>query len=153
MKSIPSGSAAWGIRLGGHSAMFTAAFDPRLRVIVSSCGFTRFHRDDVPSWTGRNYMPRIAAVYGNDADRVPFDFPEIVAAFAPRPFLACAATRDSDFDVTGVRETIEAAGRIYDLFSRRADLRAVYPDAEHSFPADARQAAWEFLDRHLKPSR
>ncbi|MGE5194553.1 MAG: DUF2920 family protein [Deltaproteobacteria bacterium] len=142
-----------GHSLGGHSVMFTAVFDPRLRVIVSSCGFTRFHRDDVPSWTGRNYMPRIAAVYGNDADRLPFDFPEIVAAFAPRPFLACAATRDGDFDVAGVRETIESAGRIYELFDRRANLRAVYPDAEHSFPPEARQAAWEFLDQHLKPPR
>jgi cephalosporin-C deacetylase-like acetyl esterase len=142
-----------GHSLGGHSAMFTAVFEPRLRVIVSSCGFTRFHRDDLPSWTDRTYMPRIAAVYANDADRVPFDFPEIVAAFAPRPFLACAATRDSDFDVRGVRETLEAAGRVYDLFGRRSHIRAFYPDAEHSFPADARQAAWEFLDAHLKPSK
>lgn len=28
-----------GLSLGGHNALFTAAFDPRLKVIVSSCGF------------------------------------------------------------------------------------------------------------------
>jgi hypothetical protein len=38
-------------------------------------------------------MPRIASVYRNDPDRVPFDFTEIVASFAPRAFLACAARR------------------------------------------------------------
>jgi len=32
-----------GHSLGGHNAIFTAVFDPRLRVIVSSCGFTPLH--------------------------------------------------------------------------------------------------------------
>jgi dienelactone hydrolase len=139
-----------GHSLGGHSAIFTAVFELRLQAIVSSCGFTRFPKDDPPSWTGKNYMPRIASVYRNDPKQVPFDFPELIAALAPRPFLACAATRDDDFDVTGVRESMEAAGRIYDLFDRQTRLRAVYPDAAHSFPPAARQAAWEFLDEFLK---
>jgi dienelactone hydrolase len=139
-----------GHSLGGHSAIFTAVFEPRLRAIVSSCGFTRFPKDDMPSWTGKSYMPRIASAYNNDARQVPFDFPELIAALAPRPFLACAATRDDDFDVTGVRETIEAAGWIYDVFQQPDHLRAVYPDAGHSFPPAARQAAWAFLDEQLK---
>lgn len=63
-----------GHSLGGHGALFTAAFEPRLRAVVTSCGFTRFHRDDVPSWTGPRYMPRIASEFGSHPDRVPFDF-------------------------------------------------------------------------------
>lgn len=139
-----------GHSLGGHSAMFTAAFDTRIKAIVSSCGFTRFAKDDMPSWTGKTYMPRIASVYGNSAERLPFDFPEIVATFAPRPFFACAATRDDDFDVAGVRETLRAAGSVYDLFGARDRLQAYFPDVPHSFPADARNVAYEFLDKHLK---
>jgi len=139
-----------GHSLGGHSAIFTAVFEPRLQVIVSSCGFTRFAKDDLPSWTGKNYMPRIASLFHNDAKQVPFDFPELIAALSPRPFLACAATRDDDFDVTGVRETMKAAGWIYDLVpSSSSHLRAVYPDAGHSFPPATRQTAWEFFDEHL----
>ena len=38
-----------GHSLGGHNAMFTAPFEPRLKAIVSNCGFCRFHKDDVPS--------------------------------------------------------------------------------------------------------
>ncbi|MDP7017544.1 MAG: DUF2920 family protein [Pirellulaceae bacterium] len=139
-----------GHSLGGHNARFTAAFDPRLRVVVSSCGFTRFHKDDVPSWTGPRYMPRIKADFGSDADRVPFDFTEIVAAFAPRPFLAVAAERDSDFDAGGVRDVIRSAQPIYRLFQREADLRAIYPDSPHDFPPAARRQAYEFLDKHLR---
>jgi pimeloyl-ACP methyl ester carboxylesterase len=139
-----------GHSLGGHNAMFTAAFEPRLKVIVSSCGFTGFQRDDVPSWTGWRYMPRIASIFGNDADRLPFDFPEIIAAFAPRPFMACAAIHDRDFDVTGVRESLAAARPIYELFEHSDHLQAVYPDTPHDFPPAAREQAYRFLDRSLK---
>jgi dienelactone hydrolase len=141
-----------GHSLGGHSAMFTAAFDQRLKAVVSSCGFTRFHKDDVPSWTGPRYMPRIASVYLNDPDRLPFDFTEIVASFAPRAFLACAAQRDDDFDVSGVRDAIASAATVYKLHDRPERLRALYPDSGHAFPKDARQAAYEFFDIMLKKS-
>ena len=31
------------------------------------------------------------------------------------------------------------------------NLKAVYPDAGHDFPEEGRKAAYEFLDKHLKP--
>jgi len=138
-----------GHSLGGHNAMFTAAFEPRIKVIVSSCGFTRFHRDDLPSWTGRTYMPRIASHFQNDADQMPFDFPEIIALFAPRPFLACAATRDDDFDIQGVKESLESAIPIYKLVGDSRHLVGYYPDSGHGFPSDARKVAYQFLEQHL----
>src|SRR5690606_16293072 len=73
-----------GHSLGGHNTMFTAAFEPRIKVIVSNCGFTRFHKyygGKLKGWTSPRYMPRIASEYDNNPDRVPFDFPEIVASF------------------------------------------------------------------------
>lgn len=139
-----------GHSLGGHNAMFTAAFEPRLKVIVSSCGFTRFHRDDMPSWTGPRYMPLITKDFKNDANLVPFDFTEIIGTFAPRPFLACAATKDHDFDVTGVREAMASARPIYELYGKKENLQAYYPEAKHDFPADARKVAYDFLETHLK---
>lgn len=142
-----------GHSLGGHNTMFTAAFEPRIRVMVSSCGFTRFHKDDMPSWTGPRYMPRIASVYKNDANRVPFDFTEIVGTFAPRPFLACAAVKDSDFDVSGVRDVMAAAKPIYELYGKPDHLAAFYPNTGHDFPAEARKTAYEFLDLHLQRRR
>jgi dienelactone hydrolase len=142
---------AIGHSLGGHNAMFTALFEPRIKVIVSSCGFTSFRKDDLPSWTGPRYMPRIASEFGNDPSRVPFDFHEIVAAFAPRPFLACAAERDDDFDASGVRDVLRTAAAVYKLHGVSDRLEAIYPEAPHSFPIAARLRAYEFLSRHLKP--
>lgn len=128
------------------------AFDTRIKAIVSSCGFTRFHKDDMPSWSGPRYMPLIASRFGNNANRVPFDFTEIVGSFAPRPFLACAAVREDDFDVSGVRDVIAAAKPVYRLFGKPDNLAAYYPDSGHSFPADARNVAYEFFDKHLRQS-
>lgn len=139
-----------GHSLGGHNAIFTAVFEPRLKAIVSSCGFTRFHKDDVPSWNGPRYMPRIATVYDNNANKLPFDFTELVGSFAPRAFLAVAATGDDDFDVGGVRDVIQSVRPIYKLLGADKKLQAIYPDAPHSFPREARLRAYEFLDAQLR---
>ena len=144
-----------GHSLGGHNTMFTAAFDPRIKALVSNCGFTRFHKyygGKLKGWTSPRYMPLIASRYGNNPDRVPFDFTEIVACFAPRAFLASSPLHDSNFEVSGVRDVIAAARPIYALYGHSENLQANYPDAEHSFPPAAREVAYRFLDKHLKKS-
>lgn len=142
-----------GHSLGGHNAIFTALQEPRLSVIVSSCGFTRMGRDDVPSWSGPRYMPRIASEFANDGERLPFDFTELIAALAPRPFLACAAVGDDDFDVQGVREVMAAARAVYKRHGSEAHLQEEYPEGPHDFPTAARKRAYEFLDQHLRGQR
>jgi dienelactone hydrolase len=141
-----------GHSLGGHNAMFTAAFEPRLKAVVSSCGFTRFHRymnGNLTGWTSPRYMPRIASVYNKDPDRMPFDFPEVVAAIAPRAFFSNSPEHDANFDVGGVRDCIAAAKPIFALLGVPDNLQVVYPDYAHDFPDEARKLAYEFLDRQL----
>jgi len=141
---------AIGHSLGGHNAILTAVFDPRVQAVVTSCGFTTFLKDDMPSWTGPTYMPRIRTEYANDAARVPFDFPELVAALAPRTVIVVAAEEDSDFNVGGIRETVDAARAVYQLFGAESNLAARYPPGPHAFPDEARQWAYERLDGALK---
>lgn len=142
-----------GHSLGGHNTMFTAAFEPRIKVLVSNCGFTRFHKyydGKLKGWTSPRYMPLINDRYENNADKVPFDFPEIVASFAPRPFLASSPLHDSNFEVSGVKDSIASAKPIYRLFGVEDQLQANYPDCAHDFPEPVRAVAYEFFDRHLK---
>lgn len=139
-----------GHSLGGHNALFTALFEPRLKAAVSSCGFSSMRKDDLPSWTGPVYMPRIKTEFGNDVARLPFDFHEVVTALAPRAFLACAAEKDDDFDASGVRDVMAAAKAVYKLHGAEDRLAAHYPKGPHAFPPEARKVAYEFLDRHLK---
>lgn len=142
-----------GHSLGGHNAIFTAVFEPRLKAVVSSCGFSSMQKDDVPSWTGRTYMPLIASGFKNDPKLLPFDFHELIAAIAPRSFFASAATKDNDFDVTGVKDVLDAARPIYSLFGKADDLVGHYPEAGHSFPEQSRKLAYDFLDRALRHRR
>ncbi len=142
-----------GHSLGGHNTMFTAFFEPRIKCLVSNCGFTRFHKyynGALKGWTSARYMPLIDSRHHNSPDEVPFDFPEIVASFAPRPFLASSPLRDSNFEVSGVKDTITSARPIYALFGAADALQVNYPDCAHDFPEDVRKVAYEFFDKHLR---
>ena len=142
-----------GHSLGGHNTMFTAAFESRIKAMISNCGFTRFHKyygGKLAGWTSKRYMPLIASRHHNNPDEVPFDFTEIVGSFAPRPFLASAPLHDSNFEVSGVKDVIAAARPIYALYGKPENLAANYPDCEHDFPPEARKVAYEFFDRHLQ---
>jgi putative membrane-bound dehydrogenase-like protein len=144
-----------GHSLGGHNAMFLAAFDLRIKAIVSSCGWTPFHDyygGKLAGWAQPCYMPRIRDVYHLDADRVPFDFYEVVAAFAPRAFLSISPLADDNFEVAGVKKPIPAAEEVYRLFAAADRLQARYPDCAHDFPTAEREAAYAFFDRQLAAS-
>ena len=144
---------AIGHSLGGHNAIFTAAFDDRLVAVVSSCGFTPFpdyYQGDVKGWTSDRYMPRIASEYGNDPARVPFDFTEILGVLAPRPVFVNAPRSDDNFEVSGVKDCVTSARPVYEKIFQAADnLVAQYPEGGHGFAPAARQAAYEHLDRWL----
>jgi dienelactone hydrolase len=148
----PERIACVGHSLGGHNAIFTAVFEPRLEAVVSSCGFTqcsRYMQGNLAGWTSRRYMPRIASEYGNNPRRMPFDFTELVAALAPRPFLAVAPLEDDNFDNEGVRRIMAAAAPIYRLYHAEDSLVADYPAGGHNFPPESRQKAYDFLERQL----
>jgi len=142
-----------GHSLGGHNAIFTAAFDQRLRAVVSSCGFTPFpdyYAGDLTGWTSRTYMPRIREVHRGDPARMPFDFPEVIAALAPRGFFASAPERDDNFAVAGVRRAFAEAAPAFRLRGVPDRLVLVTPDAAHTFPEAERRAAYDWLDRILR---
>ena len=151
-----------GHSLGGHNSMFLAAFDPRLKVIVASCGWTLFsHYDIGPAgmqhyggrlgpWAQDRYMPLIREKYQLDETRIPFEFHEVIALFAPRAFFSNSPLRDANFDVDGVRKGIELASKAYAFYRSTNNLQVRYPDADHDFPPDVRLEAYRFIDRVLE---
>jgi dienelactone hydrolase len=149
----PDRIGAIGHSLGGHNAMFTAAFDERLTPIVSSCGFCSFAKykgGNLKGWTSDRYMPRIASEFGNDPKKMPFEFSDVIVSFAPRAFLAMSPLRDDNFDVSGVKDAFAVAEPVYKALGVVDNLKATYPDAAHDFPEEGRKIAYEFLDKHLK---
>lgn len=142
-----------GHSLGGHNALFTAVFDERIQACVTNCGFTSFPKyygGKIAGWTSERYMPRLKTVYKLDAARVPFDFPQVLAAIAPRAVLASAPLHDDNFEVSGVRDCVREAMPIFTLLEAKEKLQANYPDCKHTFPPEVRKVAYDFLDRWLK---
>ncbi len=131
-----------GHSLGGHNAMFVGVFDQRLKVIVSSCGWTPFHDyygGKIEGWTSDRYMPRLRDTYNLDPDRVPFDFYEVVAALAPRgQFFSNSPLHDDNFDVQGVKRAVAEAAQVYEMLGARDRLQVRYPDCAHDFPDETR---------------
>ena len=149
----PGRIASIGHSLGGHNSLFLAVFEPRVRAVVTSCGFNAFPKymkGDLTGWSSDKYMPRIAARYGNDPKRMPFDFTELLAAIAPRPVFINAPSGDDNFEVSGVTDCLAAARPVYQKIFRAGDrLVAVHPDCGHDFPNDVRERAYAFMDRWL----
>jgi len=147
-----------GHSLGGHNAMFVGVFDDRLKVIVSSCGWTPFHDyygGKIAGWTSARYMPRLRTVYNLDPNRVPFDFYEVVAAFAPRGFFSNSPMGDGNFAVAGVKKAEGKAREVFALLGSADRLQVRYPDSGHDFPPAVRREAYAFIDQLLqhKPAR
>jgi len=144
---------AIGHSLGGHNAIFLGVMDPRVKVIVSSCGWTPFHDyygGKIKGWTSDRYMPSLRDVYELDASKVPFDFYELTAALAPRAFFSNSPLSDSNFDYRGVEKAAPLVRRVYNLYDVPDKMRIAFPESEHDFPTPVREESYRFLDRYLK---
>ena len=87
-------------------------------------------------------------MFGNGPRKVPFGFHELVAGRPPRVFLAGAAEKDADFDVSGVRDVTAAAAGVYRLHGAAELARRKLPEGRSPVPAEAREIAYRFLDEH-----
>lgn len=142
---------------GGFNTMMLALFDKRIKVAVTSCGFASF-RDyrggNLTCWSHRlYYMPNIQKVYGNSADKVPFDFPEILGALAPCPLFINQTLEDDLFPAQSVDRCVALAMPVYKLFDAGQGIVVVHPPGPHDFPIEARMAAYKFADKALKPMK
>lgn len=139
---------AIGHSLGGHNAIFTATLDPRIRGVVTSCAFDAFPdymNGNLTGWTQTRYLPRLKDYLGRSAD-VPFDFPELLGALAPRAVFVSAPFADTNFRWQSVARIAQAVEPVYALHGARDRLRVVHPDAGHQFPPITRQQAYAFID-------
>lgn len=152
-----AGFGAIGHSLGGHNSLYTAVFEPRISVIVSSCGFDSYldYYGGKPAvwapgkgWCQERYLPRLLNYAGRLAD-IPYDFPEILGALAPRPLFINAPLRDSNFQWQSVDRCIAAAREVYTLHDASARLTVAHPDSEHDFPDAQRETAYRLFDSVL----
>ena len=150
---------AIGHSLGGHNSVYTAVFDPRIKVVVSSCGLDSYldYYGGKPElwehgkgWCQDRYMPKLADFKGRLAD-IPFDFHELIGALAPRRVLISAPLGDANFRWQSVDNIVKAALPVFKLHDASENLRVLHPDCPHDFPPEIREQAYAWIDSVLKP--
>lgn len=149
------GYAAIGHSLGGHNAIYTAVFDDRIQVIVSSCGFDSFldyKGGNIQGWNQERYMSNMGGYLGRPQE-VPFDFYELIACLAPRHVFVNAPLRDANFAWQSVDRIADAALPLFKLHQAESHLQIVHPDSDHDFPDAERFASYELITRVLRPAR
>lgn len=153
-----NGFGCIGHSLGGHNGVFTAAFDPRIQIVVTSCGLDSFrdYYEGNPAvwqagkgWCQDRYMPRLAAYQGRLQD-LPFDFPQVLAAIAPRRVLIFAPDGDTNFRWRSVDRVAAEARALAASAGVTADIRVEHPVGPHRFPPESREEAYRQLDSMLK---
>ncbi len=151
------GFGAIGHSLGGHNSVYTAVFDDRLKVVVSSCGFDSYldyyngnpkNWDREKGWCQTRYMRKLADYKGRLAD-IPFDFHEMIGSLAPRHVFIIAPTKDSNFRADSVDRIAAAARPVFQLHGHENRLRVEHPDCPHDFPPEMRETAYKLLDAVL----
>lgn len=153
------GFGAIGHSLGGHNSVFTAVFDERVKVVVTSCGldsFLDYYRGDEKNWVPERgwcqtrYMRKLADYKGRLTD-IPFDFHEMIGTLAPRHVLIVAPKKDSNFRADSVDFIAAAARAVFKLHGHEGRLQVEHPDCGHDFPDDMREKAYKLFDAVLGP--
>ncbi len=138
--------------LGGTNALMLAAFDERVRAVVSSCGFTRMSEDPNPyRWVedeGCELMPKLGAALKKD--KLPFDWEHVLALIAPSPTLLITASNDDKLPKTSSCATaVKHAQAVYKLLGAKDTVQNMTHKDGHRLPQEALDASLEWMDRWL----
>jgi hypothetical protein len=94
-------------------------------------------------------MPALTNYAGHLAD-IPFDFPELIGALAPRICFISAPLGDTNFKWRSVDDVANAASQVYHLYGVPENLQVAHPDCAHMFPLEMRGRAYRLLEENLR---
>jgi pimeloyl-ACP methyl ester carboxylesterase len=130
----PTRISVFGYTIGGTVGLYAAALDSRITRVVSISGFTPMRTDTADRGTGglaryseeRALLPRLGFFIGNE-NRLPYDFDELIASIAPRRVLVVEPTMDRATTPADVRQAVERAKQVYNLYSAEDNLTLYEP--------------------------
>jgi predicted acyl esterase len=137
---------------GGHSTIFAAAFEPRIRAAVANGPVSDFVHHGmhwaVPKGASSSQSLPALRPYLLDPDRpVPLTFFEVTSLIAPRPLLVGQAV--------GERRPMEeenhaAVRQVYTALGHPERVHYHWYAGDHDFPPPARAAAVDWLRKWLR---
>ncbi len=140
----PDRIAVTGISGGGAATFWIAAADQRVRVAVPVSGMA-----DLPSYVSNRVINgHCDCMFLHNAYRWPWT--RIAALIAPRSLLFVNSDQDRIFPMDANRRITNRVEQMYSLFGRGDEVDSVVSIGDHAYRADIRQAAYRFINAHLK---
>jgi dienelactone hydrolase len=133
-----------GHSLGGLEALWLTWYDARVMAGVASCGLTLVKsllRDGL-SQPLVNCIPGLLDVA---------DMDDLLGSLAPTPFMMVGGEQDPLLPIDGFYFMVNYAQSIYIQLGVPERFRYLVFQGGHVFPPEARETAYLFLDRWLKP--
>jgi len=146
----------YGYSMGGMVALHTAALDPRVKGVVSICGFTPMRTDTADKGTGglARYsvdlplLPRLGFFVGQES-RLPYDYDGLIASLAPRPVYVLAPLLDRDATPEDVRAAVGRARKAYTLVHGEDKLVLDEPWDYNRFPQAAQDRIIQWMAANM----
>jgi pimeloyl-ACP methyl ester carboxylesterase len=136
---------------GGHSTIFAAALEPRIKAAVANGPVSAFREHGmhwaVPAGAKNSQsLPKLRPYLLDKSRELPVTFAEITALVAPRPLWVGQAV--------GERRPLEEqnhgeVARVYEAAGARDRVRYMWYAGDHDFPPVARTAAVEWFQKWL----
>lgn len=140
----PERIAVTGISGGGAATFWIAAADERVKVAVPVSGMA-----DLPSYVGNRVINgHCDCMFLYNTFQWPWT--RIASLIAPRPLLFVNSDADPIFPMDANERVINRLERIYSLYGKSDFVDAVVSIGGHAYRQDIRQAAFRFINLHLK---
>lgn len=147
-----------GHSLGGQSAGVLMAMDDRIAVGVESCGFTLMRGLDTAADLYANPDTAIVPITMRAAlqapvkeRKLPWDFDDIMALWAPRPMFMHDVKMELWPNAAQIAQAAVSLQQLYASFGIPERFTVVYSNQPHCFPAWVQPAAYDWLDYWLQP--
>lgn len=132
---------------GAYGSIMATIHEPRIALAVASCGYTTLRTDPRPDrWSHLTaLMPRLG-YYVDDVKTAPFDWHEITACLAPRPYFNWATLDDKIFPETdNITDVYAQIKSVYALYGKEDAFHGELVPGAHRFPEDGRKMAYTWI--------
>lgn len=140
---------------GAYGSIMGAIHEPRIALVVASCGYTTLRTDPNPDrWSHLTaLMPRMG-FYVSDVASAPLDWHEIAACIAPRPYFNWATLEDDIFPETAnLAEVYTQLQSVYALYGKEERFHGELVPGKHRFPREGREMAYAWIDTQFGVKR
>ena len=137
-----------GHSLGGGNAMFLTVFDERVKMSITSCGWSTFRNKSLlteKKLASKTYLPRLKTVYNLDLTKFPFEYTEVIGAIAPRVFFSNSPLNDGVQSGYRPKAAAPFISEYFEAMGVKDNFIFLQPAGGHDFPWTYRHLAYKKL--------